>query len=40
MMLKKEKLPIETAKTSVPAEIPADDLEVPAFIRRRKPDDK
>ena len=40
MMLKKEKLPIEMAKTSVPAEIPADDLEVPAFIRRRKPDDK
>jgi cell division protein FtsZ len=40
MMLKKEKLPIETAKTSVPAEIPADDLEVPAFIRRRKPEDK
>jgi cell division protein FtsZ len=40
MMLKKEKLPIETAKTSVPAEIPADDLDVPAFIRRRKPDDK
>jgi cell division protein FtsZ len=38
MMLKKEKLPIETAKTSVPAEIPADDLEVPAFIRRRKPE--
>jgi len=40
VMLKKEKLPIETAKTSVPAEIPADDLEVPAFIRRRKPDEK
>jgi cell division protein FtsZ len=38
MMLKKEKLPIETAKTQVASDIPADDLDVPAFIRRRKPE--
>ena len=38
MMLKKEKLPIETAATHVTSEIPADDLDVPAFIRRRKPE--
>jgi cell division protein FtsZ len=38
MMLKKEKLPIETAKTQVTSDIPADDLDVPAFIRRRKPE--
>ena len=34
MMLKKEKLPVETAAETVRAEIPADDLEVPAFLRR------
>ncbi|MGD0920257.1 MAG: cell division protein FtsZ [Terriglobia bacterium] len=38
MMLKKEKLPIETAATHVTSEIPQDDLDVPAFIRRRKPE--
>jgi cell division protein FtsZ len=38
VMLKKEKLPIETAKTQVTSEIPQDDLDVPAFIRRRKPE--
>jgi len=38
MMLKKEKLPIETAATHVSSEIPQDDLDVPAFIRRRKPE--
>jgi cell division protein FtsZ len=38
MMLKKEKLPIETAATHVTSEIPEDDLDVPAFIRRRKPE--
>jgi cell division protein FtsZ len=38
MMLKKEKLPIETATTHVTSEIPQDDLDVPAFIRRRKPE--
>ncbi len=38
MMLKKEKLPIETAKAQVSSEIPPDDLDVPAFIRRRKPE--
>jgi len=37
-MLRKEKLPIETAKTQVTSEIPEDDLDVPAFIRRRKPE--
>jgi cell division GTPase FtsZ len=35
-MLKREKLPIETGPTQVTSEIPQDDLEVPAFIRRRK----
>jgi len=39
-MLRKEKLPIETAKTQVTSEIPEDDLDVPAFIRRRKPGEK
>jgi cell division protein FtsZ len=38
VMLKKEKLPIETAKTQVTSDIHADDLDVPAFIRRRKPE--
>jgi cell division protein FtsZ len=35
-MLKKEKLPIETGPTKVTTEIAGDDLEVPAFIRRKK----
>ena len=35
VMARKEKLPVETNLTQVTAEIPADDLEVPAFIRRR-----
>ncbi len=35
-ILKKEKLPIETQAKEVAAELAADDLEVPAFIRRRK----
>ncbi len=34
LMLKKEKLPIETAAKSVAAEVAADDLDVPAFMRR------
>lgn len=33
-MLKREKLPIEAATKSLTSEIPADDLDVPAFIRR------
>jgi cell division protein FtsZ len=36
LMMKKEKLPIETQAPKVTAEIPQDDLDVPAFIRRRK----
>ncbi len=36
-MLKREKLPVETHPAPpVSTEIPADDLDVPAFIRRRK----
>ena len=35
VMARKEKLPVETNLTQVTAEIPTDDLEVPAFIRRR-----
>lgn len=35
VMARKEKLPVETNITQVTAEIPADDLEVPAYIRRR-----
>ncbi|MEE8257487.1 MAG: cell division protein FtsZ [Acidobacteriota bacterium] len=35
VMARKEKLPVETNVTQVTAEIPADDLEVPAYIRRR-----
>jgi cell division protein FtsZ len=40
LMMKKEKLPIETAAPKVTTEIPQDDLDVPAFIRRRKPEIK
>lgn len=35
VMARKEKLPVESNLTQVTAEIPADDLEVPAYIRRR-----
>jgi cell division protein FtsZ len=35
-LLKKEKLPVEAVPESVPAEIPVDDLDVPAFLRRGK----
>jgi cell division protein FtsZ len=39
VMMKKEKLPIETAAAppQVTSEIPDDDLDVPAFMRRKKP---
>jgi len=40
VMMKKEKLPIETATVVPPpvtTEIPDDDLDVPAFMRRKKP---
>ncbi|MFB3920394.1 MAG: cell division protein FtsZ [Terriglobia bacterium] len=40
VMMKKEKLPIEAATTAPPVvttEIPDDDLDVPAFMRRKKP---
>jgi cell division protein FtsZ len=39
-MLKKDKLPVETAvpPVQVTAEIPDDDLDVPAFMRRKKPE--
>ena len=35
VLARKEKLPVEANVTQVTAEIPADDLEVPAYIRRR-----
>jgi cell division protein FtsZ len=35
-LLKKEKLPVEAVPESVPTEIPVDDLDVPAFMRRGK----
>ena len=35
MMARKEKLPVEENLADVTVEVPADDLEVPAFIRRR-----
>jgi cell division protein FtsZ len=40
VMLKREKLPIETGASSVTSEISDDDLEVPTFLRRKKPDGK
>jgi cell division GTPase FtsZ len=36
LLAKKEKLPVESGPTHVTSEIPVDDLDVPAFIRRRK----
>ena len=40
MMAKKEKLPVEEQKSNVTTEIQEDDLDVPAFIRRRKAEQK
>jgi cell division protein FtsZ len=40
VLLRKEKLPIETGATHVTTDIPEDDLDVPAFLRRRKPEMK
>jgi len=40
MMAKKEKLPVEAEPPKVTAEIQEDDLDVPAFIRRRKAEQK
>ena len=39
-MAKKEKLPVEQGPPEMSAEIPEDDLDVPAFIRRRKAESK
>ncbi len=36
-LLKKDKLPIEAPPQNVTAPLPEDDLDVPAFLRRRKP---
>ena len=36
VLARKEKLPIETHAERVPTGIDTDDLDVPAFIRRRK----
>jgi cell division protein FtsZ len=40
MMAKKEKLPVEAQPPTVTTEIQEDDLDVPAFIRRRKAEQK
>ena len=40
MMAKKEKLPVEAQPPNVTSEIQEDDLDVPAFIRRRKTEQK
>jgi cell division protein FtsZ len=40
MMAKKEKLPVEAQTPNVTKEIQEDDLDVPAFIRRRKAEQK
>ncbi|MDR3677716.1 MAG: cell division protein FtsZ [Acidobacteriota bacterium] len=40
MMAKKEKLPVEAQPPNVTTEIQDDDLDVPAFIRRRKTEQK
>ena len=40
MMAKKEKLPVEAQPANVTTEIQEDDLDVPAFIRRRKAEQK
>jgi cell division protein FtsZ len=39
-LAKKEKLPVEQGPSEMSAEIPQDDFEVPAFIRRRKAETK
>ena len=39
-LAKKEKLPVEQGPSEMSAEIPEDDLDVPAFIRRRKAETK
>jgi hypothetical protein len=40
MLAKKDKLPVEEQPAKVTTEIPEDDLDVPAFIRRRKAEQK
>ncbi|MGO8791823.1 MAG: cell division protein FtsZ [Terriglobia bacterium] len=40
LMAKKEKLPVQEPKPTVTTEIQEDDLDVPAFIRRRKAEQK
>jgi cell division protein FtsZ len=37
-MMKREKLPIEASPKKITTEISEDDLDVPAFLRRRKPE--
>src|SRR5271157_4570000 len=39
-LAKKEKLPVEQGPSGMSTEIPEDDLDVPAFIRRRKAESK
>jgi hypothetical protein len=39
-LARKERLPVETQTAALNAAIPEDDLDVPAFIRRRKGEQK
>jgi hypothetical protein len=39
-LAKKEKLPVEQEPPEMSTELPADDFDVPAFLRRRKPETK
>jgi cell division protein FtsZ len=39
-LAKKEKLPVEQEPPEMSAEIPENDYDVPAFLRRRKPENK
>jgi len=40
MMARKEKLPVQEPQPNTTSEIQEDDLDVPAFIRRRKAEQK
>jgi hypothetical protein len=39
-LAKKDKLPVEQEPPEMTTEIPKDDFDVPAFLRRRKPETK
>jgi hypothetical protein len=39
-MARKEKLPVQAVTAEISADIPADDLDVPAYLRRPKSETK